>query len=169
MKLFSNGDVTDLANVDDWGAAEWFDRLARAIRAQDRAVVAGDMAEFEIYRSIAASSAMRFVRDYEAEVRAALDSPPDHSEGEGWQSIETAPKDGTPILVGRGRVNLGDGTYKDGIVLEAQWDANELGWYFGGYVGGWLKVDPEHPPTHWQPLPEPPHASLPTRHDEQAK
>jgi hypothetical protein len=102
-------------------------------------------------------------------IRAALDSPPDHSEGEGWQSIETAPKDGTPILVGRGRVNLGDGTYKDGIVLEAQWDANELGWYFGGYVGGWLKVDPEHPPTHWQPLPEPPHASLPTRHDEQAK
>jgi hypothetical protein len=102
-------------------------------------------------------------------IRAALDPPPDHSEGEGWQSIETAPKDGTPILVGRGRVNLGDGTYKDGIVLEAQWDANELGWFFGGYVGGWLQVDPEHPPTHWQPLPEPPHASLPTRHDEQAK
>jgi hypothetical protein len=61
-----------MTNVDDWGAAEWFDRLARAIRAQDRAVVAGDMAEFEIYRSIAASSAMRLVRDYEAEVRAAL-------------------------------------------------------------------------------------------------
>lgn len=59
-------------NVDNWGAAEWFDLLARAIRAQDRAVVAGDMAEFEIYRSIAASSAMRFVRDYEAEVRDAL-------------------------------------------------------------------------------------------------
>jgi hypothetical protein len=61
-----------MTNVDDGGAAEWFDRLARAIRAQDRAVVAGDMAEFEIYRSIAASSAMRLVRDYEAEVRAAL-------------------------------------------------------------------------------------------------
>ena len=89
----------------------------------------------------------------------ALDSPPDHGGGKGWQNIEMAPKDSTPILVGRGRVNLGDGTYKGGIVLEAQWDANELGWYFGGYVGGWLQVDPEHPPTHWQPLPAPPRAA----------
>ena len=88
--------------------------------------------------------------------------------GEGWQSIETAPKD-TPILVGRGRVNLGDGTYKDGIVLEAQWDAHELGWYFGGYVGGWLKADPEHPPTHWQPLPEPPRAAIPTQESEDGR
>ena len=75
-----------------------------------------------------------------------------------WQPIETAPKDWTPILVGRGRVNLGDGTYKNGIVLEAQWDTDERGWYFCGYVGGWLQVDPEHPPTHWQPLPAPPAA-----------
>jgi len=69
-------------NVDRWGAAEWFDRLAKAIRAQDEAC--GLMhraakedkwayeASLETYRNIAASSAMRLVRDYEQQVRAAL-------------------------------------------------------------------------------------------------
>jgi hypothetical protein len=59
-------------NVDDWGALEWFDRLAKAVRQQDAAVVAGDMLKMETCRNVAASSAMRLVRDHEQEVRAAL-------------------------------------------------------------------------------------------------
>lgn len=59
-------------NVDSWGAAEWFDRLAKAVRSQDKAVVSGDELGFQTYRMIASSSAMRLVRDYEAEVRKAL-------------------------------------------------------------------------------------------------
>jgi len=69
-------------NVDRWGAAEWFDRLAKAIRAQDEAVLAMHRASdddecihearFETFKSIAASSAMTLVRDFEADVRAAL-------------------------------------------------------------------------------------------------
>jgi hypothetical protein len=62
-------------NVDAWGAAEWFDRLATAIRQQDAAVVANDDAAMEICRNVAASSAMRLVRDFEQQVRSALRGP----------------------------------------------------------------------------------------------
>ena len=54
-----------------------------------------------------------------------------------WQTIDTAPKDGTSILVNDG-----------GNVIIAWWDG---GWYSGAY----------EPPqatevTHWMPLPEAP-------------
>jgi hypothetical protein len=62
-------------NVDAWGAAEWFNRLATAIRQQDAAVLANDDATMEICRNVAASSAMRLVRDYEQQVRSALSTP----------------------------------------------------------------------------------------------
>lgn len=65
MRFFSE-------NVDKWGAAEWFNRLANAIREQDRAVIAKDEISIETYRMIAASSAMTLVRDHEATVRTAL-------------------------------------------------------------------------------------------------
>jgi hypothetical protein len=64
-------------NVDAWGALEWFDRLAKAVRQQNSAVVAGNLLEMETCRNIAASSAMRLVRDYEREVRAALQQAPE--------------------------------------------------------------------------------------------
>ena len=65
-----------------------------------------------------------------------------------WQSIETAPKDGTLFLGYRD---------SDGCVREAyrvQRDDCEM-WCFGGSSGAeniapWLK------PTHWMPLPPPP-------------
>jgi Lar family restriction alleviation protein len=62
-------------NVDAWGAAEWFDRMAKAIREQDAAVVAGDKMTMEMCQNVAASSAMHLVRDYEQQVRAALSLP----------------------------------------------------------------------------------------------
>ncbi|TCR01095.1 hypothetical protein [Neorhizobium sp. JUb45] len=69
MRFFSE-------NVDKWGAAEWFDRLANAIREQDKAVVAKDQISVETFRMIAASSAMTLVRDHEEAVRSALSPYP---------------------------------------------------------------------------------------------
>jgi hypothetical protein len=66
-------------NVDAWGALEWFNRLASAVRQQDAAVLAGDEMAMETCRNVASSSAMRLVRDYEQQVRAALAA---HTEGE---------------------------------------------------------------------------------------
>jgi hypothetical protein len=60
------------ANVDAWGASEWFERLAKAIHGQDAAVIAGDEMAIETCRNVAASSAMRLIRDFEPQVRAAL-------------------------------------------------------------------------------------------------
>ena len=59
-----------------------------------------------------------------------------------WQPIETAPKDGSSIL-------LTDSS--DGSIKECRWDYC-LGWgdpvYSEWSFGG--------KPTHWMPLPEPP-------------
>lgn len=70
-----------------------------------------------------------------------------------WQPIETAPKDGRRLLV-----------------MWPYWHGNAPGiaWYCGG-SGGWdsdrcltpihENVAPERDPTHWMPLPEPPHTT----------
>jgi hypothetical protein len=93
------------ANVDRWGAAEWFDRLAKAIREQDNAVRAKDDISFEIFRSIAASSAMTLVREFEEQIRSALtlkDEPAGGSlsarmKAAGMYSIEEMLAEGKPI------------------------------------------------------------------------
>lgn len=69
-----------------------------------------------------------------------------------WQPIETAPKDGTQVLIT-------DGT---GLCAVASWEdyAAELydgvGWRDAGDMGWGGTV--YHAPTHWMPLPSPPSA-----------
>lgn len=83
-----------------------------------------------------------------------------------WQPIETAPKDGTPILIW-----IRDRLY------EAMWcehrfkpssyigeDADEDGWW--GIR--WAEIDsygvsPDEMPTHWMPLPNPPAHPTPSK------
>lgn len=61
---------------------------------------------------------------------------------QGWQPMETAPKDGTEVLV--------FSKYEDIVIAKwAEW---------GGRDGGWI-VGMEYAvssPTHWMSLPEPP-------------
>lgn len=58
-----------------------------------------------------------------------------------WQPIETAPKDGTPVLLyATPRMEVG---YWNVAVT----DVGITGWYPSMY---WRR------PTHWMPLPEPP-------------
>lgn len=65
-----------------------------------------------------------------------------------WQPIETAPKDGTVIILYNRR----------GIVAAGAWlNIDGFPWeFFDGTTetNGWGAVSV----THWQPLPEPPHA-----------
>lgn len=71
-----------------------------------------------------------------------------------WQTIETAPKDGTNIL-----------GYNGEDVTEMVWedwpdDNSHVGWCRAGFESGGMldethfRMEPE--PTHWMPLPEPP-------------
>jgi len=75
-----------------------------------------------------------------------------------WQPIETAPKDGTWVLLfvpaeipdeDRGR-HICAGQWSDqlnGRTAPPRW---MFAWFDGGYYGY------AGPPTHWMPLPEPP-------------
>ena len=89
--------------------------------------------------------------------RAALAN----AEPAGWQPIETAPKDGRPILLfGDCRVTSGNWSapsetpriiYQDGFAPDTEWDEWEP--YWESWDGGFTE---EHPPTHWMPLPAAP-------------
>lgn len=73
------------------------------------------------------------------------------SSGEGWQAIESAPKDGTDIMV----VVAGNhsATGKPFIPEVVNW-SEEDGWW--NPMWGWDKAHSEYLPTHWRPLPSPP-------------
>jgi len=85
-----------------------------------------------------------------------------------WKPIETAPKDGTEILVWR----------SDCGILLARWDApenflsdrecEELGesaeqydWLYADFVAGG-RMEGSEVPTHWQPLPDEPNSVIDT-------
>jgi hypothetical protein len=57
-----------------------------------------------------------------------------------WQPIETAPKDGTPILL----------RSKKGRIADGLWMAAN------NRVGGWLWAYVKAEPTHWMPSPDNP-------------
>jgi hypothetical protein len=61
-----------------------------------------------------------------------------------WQPIETAPKDGTDILVYRPKANK----YVPKVGVD---------WFDASYLGGkWMKSNQYFQPTRWMPMPEPP-------------
>ena len=59
-----------------------------------------------------------------------------------WQPIETAPRDGTEVLITHGRTTV------------VAWWSDIFGWRDWGDIG-WGGMQ-DVAPTHWQPLPEPP-------------
>ena len=77
-------------------------------------------------------------------------SSPDHAdagkvEGDGWKTIESAPKDGTPVLA-----------YQAGRYFKCWMECDQ---YEGGYF--WQdEEDSEPSPTHWRPLPTPPSSEV---------
>lgn len=84
-----------------------------------------------------------------------------------WLTIETAPKDGTPILAyGKGnrfyvtrddpdyRVVTATGAFNMAVVA---WEDNGYMGYWRSYYDGTGPFDDE--PTHWMPLPTPPSPS----------
>ena len=64
-----------------------------------------------------------------------------------WQPIETAPKDGTEVLV-----------YGDGQGMSVAWWETKYIWVRpGAWVSDFGRSDTHtHEPSHWMPLPPPP-------------
>lgn len=65
-----------------------------------------------------------------------------------WQPIETAPKDGTNILLVNRKGNMATGLWVVNGASKGWWlrGGNEPNTFFNGH----------HGPTHWMPLPKPP-------------
>lgn len=74
-----------------------------------------------------------------------------------WQTIETAPMDGTKVLVGCFRVAAGYEQFLGRMCVD-YWEKRFKG--FGAFNGSYW------PATHWQHLPPPPAQA---KKDEQAK
>ena len=74
-----------------------------------------------------------------------------------WQTIDSAPKDGTIILLGGGRVFCEQRDCHIHSPQVAAWvtDGTVSAWLIAGTESGyiWIMYDE---PTHWQPLPPPP-------------
>jgi hypothetical protein len=80
-----------------------------------------------------------------------------------WQPIETAPRDGTIILLAGG--TWGDEDLEEAPrVMAARWYEHQR-WRSDPVWGCWnvccaeggCSIFPYSDPTHWMPLPEPPH------------
>lgn len=70
-----------------------------------------------------------------------------------WRPIETAPRDGTAILIA-------GGTYSYDIYADETFNSVTIAYWYGNH---WRGEDRQahdewytHDPTHWMPLPEPP-------------
>jgi len=72
-----------------------------------------------------------------------------------WQPIETAPKDGTDIIVMY--IDIDTQCVRTAFWLDYEYDPSQDGWwtYDCSEVGGALMTR-IYAPTHWMPLPEPP-------------
>lgn len=76
-----------------------------------------------------------------------------------WQSIETAPNDGTQVLIGRAGARPIIGSQKKGKCVGGM----PTGWTFSSFDGSYM------PPTHWMPLPAPPIPTTPVTEKETQK
>ena len=92
------------------------------------------------------------------ELRAAVKSLAKEAEARDWQPIETAPKDGTAVLVY-------PATWNGHSVAIAKWESDKYAkkprpyWSRNDDLGR-VTISREHPPTHWMPLPLSPDKGL---------
>jgi hypothetical protein len=72
---------------------------------------------------------------------------------EKWQPIESAPKDGTPLLLFSPLDYFTFGNVENGLIwVSGGWRCGSSGWRGDGGI--------DHEPTHWMPLPPPPPDAL---------
>jgi hypothetical protein len=79
-----------------------------------------------------------------------------------WQPIETAPKDGTAIILAVPTEHRDGFIVGEGYFAPENLEGGDWWWagvYHSDYYGGPISEMNHWPPSHWQPLPEPPQVS----------
>ena len=127
-------------------------RIAAALRADLPRAAADDNAIRQALRPIRGCATDDQYVDVFERVSALLSATPRATEGltvEAWRPIETVPRDGTRILLVRGDYVWIDDWWR-GAGANANWSS----------LIAWEQATGKtpDPPTHWQPLPQPPRA-----------
>ena len=92
----------------------------------------------DVDNAAAIAAAVNFLRTHSAEIAGAL------RDADGWQPIESAPRD-RPVIVTNGEA-----------VGEARYLESDGGWWWAGYHPTDAADGYVWQPTHWRPLPAPP-------------
>lgn len=70
-----------------------------------------------------------------------------------WEPIESAPRDGTRVLLHFPHWGAIEGRYEEVITRGHMGRSRKLTWRFTDRL---IDADESHQPTHWKPLPNPP-------------
>lgn len=131
------------------GYVESLDALLAALRAQGETPTVEEATNrlYDHLRCAGEPPDPEFSADVAKLIAAVRSAPPLAESVEGWQPIETAPKDGTEILI------WGIGLCCSSAVC---WLSHDIDWWHveDGKHGPWPIRGAS--PTHWMPLPAPP-------------
>lgn len=131
----SNGKPRWWGDLDGDGLATWTADSFKAIRFARKE---------DAERAINAAECLDVMRTECAATHHLWFGPACHSPSHGWLTIDSAPKDGTEIILGMFREE-----FADPIVMNSCWiDGEERGCY-------WLDWHGMPEPTHWRPLQHP--------------
>lgn len=118
--------------------------------------------ELEALRAAASGDSTPPSAPVQGDPSGALRPEPEAAGQDRWQPIETAPRDGTTIIVGR---DMGDFGFIRGYArFEGAPGSFLSGWVSNGFSEINSNLGLAHP-TLWQPLPEPPQAASVERGD----
>lgn len=129
------------------------------LKREEKVGVGQSMAEIAaLSRGNVDSFCLEMVRRFDVSASIFLRSYAKKEVADEWKPIETAPKDGTSILVGA-----------------PEWEPELCSWrndcWFRGWCAGGLRSDtygPDFDPTHWMPLPPPPRPDDESTHHKSA-
>lgn len=110
--------------------------------------------EWEEYATVERTRGPSHDAIYTADLLDALAalSQPDEARDARWRPIDSAPKDGTNVLLVNRRGNMATGLW--------QGEGQFAGWWLRGGNGPNVFFNDHHGPTHWMPLPDAPDAAM---------
>lgn len=103
-------------------------------------------------RKVSGKSAAQSLVEVQAELTAARQQIEQAKDARGWQPIETASKDDTPILLWAPPWTHA----KEGWWQPCINDVDDAGWTDGTVISWGYQESSVLHPTHWRPLPDPP-------------